>query len=66
MGNLAMKERWIMDDKRELLTIKEMCEVMGISESTWKRNKIGAKLTPYKVGKKIKYRRSEIERFRMR
>lgn len=55
-----------MDDNRELLTIKEMCEVMGISESTWKRNKIGAKLTPYKVGKKIKYRRSEIERFRMR
>lgn len=52
-------------DKREYLTRKELCEVLGIDERTFARERIGEKFTPYKIGKRIKYRKSEIDRLRI-
>lgn len=51
--------------RTEYLTRKEVCELLGISESTFSRCRIGDKLTPYKVGKRIKYKRSDIEKLRI-
>lgn len=52
--------------ERELLSQKEICEYMGISVSTFARNNIGAKLRPYKVGKRIKYRKSDVDRLMLK
>lgn len=48
--------------EKELLTRKEVCEVLGISQATFSRCKIGDKLRPYKVGKRIKYNRKDLDR----
>lgn len=49
-------------EQKELLTVTEVCQMLGISRSTFARNRIGAMLRPYKVGKRIKYRKSDIDR----
>lgn len=52
-------------DKCEYLTQRELCEVLGIDTRTFSRERIGEKFTPYKIGKRIKYRKSDIERLRI-
>jgi len=54
-----------MSREKEFLTRKEVCEVLGISETTFSRCRIGEKLRPYKVGKRIKYNKKDLERFRL-
>lgn len=51
--------------EKEFITRKEVCDVLGISQATFTRNRIGDKLKPYKVGKRIKYSRKDLERFRI-
>ena len=51
--------------EKEFITRKEVCDVLGISQATFTRNRIGDKLKPYKVGKRIKYSRKDRERFRI-
>ena len=54
-----------MDDKKEFLTQKEMCDYLGIDESTFARNRLGEKIPCYKVGKRYKYKKSDAERLRI-
>lgn len=52
--------------ERELLSQKEICAYLGISPKTFARNKIGDKLRTYKVGKRIKYRKEDVDRLRLK
>ena len=52
--------------KKELLTLKEVCEMLGIDHKTFARNHIGDKLRIYKVGKRVKYSAADVERLRLR
>ena len=52
--------------KKELLTQKEVCEMLGIDHKTFARNRIGDKLRIYKVGKRVKYSAADVERLRLR
>ncbi len=54
-----------MDDKKEFLTVSEMCVVLGIDRSTFYRRRIAEQLRPYKIGKRIKYKRADVERLRI-
>lgn len=65
-GEAADLDRgWIMNDKKEFLTVTEICVVLGIDRSTFYRCRIAEQLRPYKVGKRVKYKRSDVERLRI-
>lgn len=51
--------------EKEFITRKEVCDVLGISQATFSRCRIGDKLKPYKVGKRVKYRCKDLERLRI-
>lgn len=51
---------------KKLLTLKEVCEMLGIDHKTFARNHIGEKLRIYKVGKRVKYSAADVERLRLR
>lgn len=53
-----------MDRKKEFLTQKEMCDVLGISRATWNKYRIWEQIPPYKVGGKMKYRKADIEKLK--
>ena len=49
----------------EMLTVKELCIYLGIDRSTFYKTRIAEQLRPYKVGKRIKYKKSDAERLRI-
>lgn len=51
--------------EKELLTVTELCIYLGIDRSTFYKARIAEKLRPYKVGKRIKYKKSDAERLRI-
>lgn len=51
---------------KKLLTQKEVCEILGIDKSTFIRRNMGDRLTPYKVGKRIKYNADDIKKLQIR
>ena len=53
-----------MDTKKEFLTQKEMCSVLGISRSTWNKYRIWEQIPPYKIGGKLKYKHNDIEKLK--
>lgn len=53
-----------MDAKKEFLTQKEMCSVLGISRSTWNKYRIWEQIPPYKIGGKLKYKKNDIEKLK--
>lgn len=53
-----------MDTKKEFLTQKEMCSVLGISRSTWNKYRIWEQIPPYKIGGKLKYKKNDIEKLK--
>lgn len=50
----------------EYLTLKQLCEVLGISDQTFYRNKMGEVIPAYKVGKSVKYKKADIEILRIK
>lgn len=53
------------DMEKELLTVTELCIYLGIDRSTFYKARIAEQLRPYKVGKRIKYKKSDTERLRI-
>ena len=53
-----------MDTKKEFLTQKELCTVLGISRATFNKYKVWEQIPPYKVGGKLKYKKADIERLK--
>ncbi len=48
---------------REFITPKELCEILGISMSSYYRNRLNETLPLYKIGKTYKHRYSDIEKY---
>lgn len=53
-----------MDAKKEYLTQKELCTVLGISRATFNKYKVWEQIPPYKIGGKLKYKKADIERLK--
>ena len=53
-----------MDSKKEFLTQKELCTVLGISRATFNKHKVWEQIPPYKIGGKLKYKKADIERLK--
>lgn len=49
----------------KLVTVKELCSMIGISRATFYRRKLADKFTAYKVGKSIRYDAADIEKLKI-
>ena len=51
--------------EKEYLTLKELCGVMEITQKTFYVNRMAEQIPAYKFGKSIKYKKKDIEKFRI-
>lgn len=52
-------------DMVQLVTVKELCSMIGISRATFYRRKLADKFTAYKVGKSIRYDAADIKKLKI-
>lgn len=52
-----------MSGSLKLYSVKETCQILGVCRHTLRKLEEQGKLVPIRVGRRVLYRRSDIERF---